>query len=64
MIFQRPRGKEGDLVTPASKERRNTMAFFDKAEATVTSAFYLVPLTPSLPQRLPAGGGEGEGEGD
>lgn len=24
------------------------MAFFNKAEATVTSAFYLVPLTPSL----------------
>ena len=30
------------MVTPGSKERRNPIAFFKKAEATITSAFYLV----------------------
>ncbi len=29
------------MVTPGSEERLHTMAIFDKAEAMITSAFYL-----------------------
>ena len=53
MIFHLPGGREGDLVTPGSKGGLDTMPFFNKAEAKVTSAFYLVRLNSFLfPLRL------------
>jgi len=56
MISPQLRGKKGDLATQGSEEelKRNTLII--KAEEVVASAFYLVPLTPSL---SPAGRGKG-----